>query len=60
MNGGGDFMNIKASIEDMMQVKKIQVNAIQAIGFRGDGPQDEQKLFSNLKERKRYLSSFPI
>ncbi|MCD9022634.1 effector binding domain-containing protein [Cohnella silvisoli] len=49
-------MEIKASIEDLMQVKKMQVDAIKAIGFRGAGPQDEEKLFANLRYRKNEIS----
>ncbi|MBP1994875.1 effector binding domain-containing protein [Paenibacillus eucommiae] len=45
-------MDSKTNIETLMQVKQFQMNAIQTIGFRGDGPQDEQKLFAALKARK--------
>ncbi|MCC3372919.1 GyrI-like domain-containing protein [Cohnella sp. REN36] len=38
-----------------MQVKQIQLAAIQTIGFRGEGIQDEHKLFRQLKSRKNEI-----
>ncbi|MDF2651149.1 MAG: hypothetical protein K0Q73_6954 [Paenibacillus sp.] len=44
-------MGVQVKMEELMQVRIVSIEAIEAIGFRGRGPEDEKKLFADLRSR---------
>lgn len=45
-------MSVQVNMDEVLQVKNIQLLAIEVIGFIGNGPEDEIELFAEMKLRK--------
>lgn len=50
-------MSVQVDMDEVLQVRELQLEAIELIGFKGKGPEDEQKLFANLKSRKNEIAN---